>query len=189
MYLDHYSAKTGKNLEYLSFIERLTADASAAGGNAGPGINNIYRASSKELFAVMKGLYTPESIPVDIRSTMTKEHIKTHAGINANLRTKGSALISSARKNTDSYNAAYSETVNRLKSEAVTSETSIGQDEVDRLVSYAYKCSELFHPLLIPQCVKNYSALYNRLTMISVKTGRLEQYLRTINSGSIIPAV
>lgn len=190
MYLDHYSAKTGKNLEYLSFIERLTADASAAGGNAGPGINNIYRASSKELFAVMKGLYTPESIPVDIRSTMTKEHIKTHAGINANLRTKGSALISSARKNTDSYNAAYSETVNRLKSEAITSETSIGQDEVDRLVSYAYKCSEAVSSLTYTaNALKNYSALYNRITDDIRENRDLEQYLRTINSGSIIPAV
>ncbi len=190
LYLEQYASKTDKNLEYISFIERLTADASAAGRNPDARTNNIYRGVSKELFTIMKSLYTPEAIPADIRSIMTKEHIKTHAGINANLRTKGTALTSSARKNYDAFAAAYTEAAKIQKSEAITSETSIGQDEVDRLMSCAGKYSEAAASLsYTSNALKNYSDAYNRITDDIRESRDLTQYIEKINSGSIIPLV
>ncbi len=190
LYIEHYTAKTEKNLEYISFIERLTADASAGGSTADTGTNNIYRASSKELFTVMKSLYTPEAIPSDIRNTMTKEHIKAHAGINANLRAKGTALTLSARKNFEAFNTAYSEAVKKQKNEAITSEINIGQNEVDRLMSCAVRYSDAAASLsYTANALKNYSDKYNSITDDIRESKDLSRYLEKINSGSIIPLV
>jgi len=190
IYLEQYSAETEKSLEHASFIERLTADASEAGKFPDTKINNLYRAGVKELFTMMKTLYTPESIPADIRITMNRDHIKKHAAINANLRTKGTALAASARKNYEEYISAYTEALNALKSKAVISETSIGQNEVDRLMSCSFKYSEAAAALsYTSNALNNYTEKYNNI-IDDINRGRdLTQYLETINRGSIIPLV
>ncbi len=190
LYIEHYTAKTEKNIEYLSFIERLTAEASAAGSTSDTATNNLYRGISKELFTMMKNLYTPEAVPSDIRNTMTKDHIRAHTGINTNLRVKGTALTSSARKNFEAFNTAYSEALKKQKNEAITSEISIGQDEVDRLMSCAVRYSEAAASLrYTANALKNYSDKYNSITDEIRESKDLSQYLEKINSGSIIPLV
>lgn len=189
-YLAEYGFKTGMKLEYISFIERLTADAAAAGKNADVRTGNLYRACSKELFAMIRGLFTAEAIPADVRSAMTREHIKAHAGINENLRIKGTALALSARKNYEAYTSAYSEAVNTRKNGAIESERSIGQDEVDRLMSCASKYSESVASLpYTPRALKSYAEEYKKISD-DIESGKdLSQYIEKINSGSIIPLV
>lgn len=190
LYLAQYSSKTGRNLEYISFIERLTADAASAGKTADIRINNLFRGSSKELFAMMKSLYTAEAIPADVRNTMTREHIKIHAGINENLRIKGTALALSSRKNYEAFTAAYSESVSSKKNGIIASERSIGQDEVDRLMSCAEKFSKSAASLsYTSQALKNYADEYRKITDDIRDGNDLSQYLEKINSGSIIPLV
>ncbi len=189
-YLTRYKSKTEKNLEYMSFIERLTADALPAGNFAYTRINNLYRASAGELFATMKKLLVTEQVSPEVRKTMTKDHIKNHAGINDNLKVKGSALILSARKNYEAYSKSYTEAVAAKKESLAASEISIGQDEVDRLMSTAGSYSEYIASMgYTIQALKNYSEEYKKITG-DIQAGKdLSQYLEKINSGTLIPLV
>lgn len=189
-YLSQYKVKTDKNLEYISFIERITSDAASAGKTGDGRINNLYRSSAKEIFPMMRNLYTAEQIPGDVRSAMSKEHIKTHAEINQSLRIKGTAHALSARKNYDIFTAAYSEAIKSRKEGALASERSIGQEEVDRLMSCAKKFSGTIASLsYTSMALKNYSEEYKQITD-DIRDGKdLSHYLEKINSGSIIPLV
>jgi len=190
LFLKQYSDETEKKLEHVSFLERLTADASEAGKTADTGLNNLYRGSVKELFTMMKKLYATGGIPPEIRNTMTREDIKKHALINSNLRIKGTALTSSARKNFEAFAALYSETVKDQKNEEIRSEIIIGQDEVDRLMNCANRYSEAVASLSYTEtALKNYCDKYNLITEDVRESRDLSRYLEKINSGSMIPLV
>ncbi len=189
-YIADYDIKTERKLNYASFIEKLTADSTAAGETADTPIVNTYKGSAKDLLNLTKSMYIPEQIPVNIRSTMTKEHIRSYNRINDSLRVKGTALSVSARKNYEAFLSAYAGALSSKRSGEIASETSIGQDEVDRLMSCAKKCSESAASFTYTsEALKNYLEEYNRITG-DIRDGKdLSQYLEKINSGSIIPLV
>ena len=189
-FLAVYRLKTSKNIDTVSFIERLTSEAIPAGKAGNAGINSLYHACTRELFIMMRDLYTGEKIPVEVRSTMTAEQVRAFAGINGELRVKGKALAVSARKNLELFSGEYNKAVASRKESIIASERNLGQDEVDRLFSCATKYAEYISAMdYTAQSLKNYSDEYKKITGDIENGNDLSRYLDKINSGSLIPLV
>jgi len=189
-FLAVYRSKTLKNIDTLSFIEKLTSDSVPAGKRGNAGINSLYHACSRVLFTIMRDFYTGERIPAEVRGTMTPEQVRAFAGINSGLRVKGKAMAVSARKNLELFSAAYNDAVSSRKESIIASETCLGQEEVDRLFSCAKKYADYISSMgYTAQSLKDYSDEYEKITVDIENGNDLSCYLERINSGSIIPLV
>jgi len=164
-YIDLYKYRSERYILYISFSEKLTANTLTLSGSGSEKLHTLYKGTIPKVLAEAKNFLKPEAIPVEIRETLKREQLKEYASINADCRIKGSQLISTIRKNFDESTAGFSRSASLKKESASTSEIRIGQDETDRLFSYAKKCSNSLAAMNYAETVfKKYRDEYIRIS-------------------------
>jgi hypothetical protein len=140
-FIETHKYRSDRYIFYISFSEKLTANTLTLSATGSEKLHSLYKGTIPKVLAAAKNLLKPEAIPAETRETLSKEHLKEYAAINAEYRTNGSMLINTIRKNYDESIAGFARAAASKKESSINSEIQIGQDETDRLFSFAKKCS------------------------------------------------
>ena len=164
-YLEFHQYRSDRYILYISFAEKLTSNILTLSAYGSEKFHSQYRGAIINVLACLKDFMKPETIPAEIRLSLNKEHIGTLAAVNADFRTKGSLLITGIRKNYDEGTAGFAAAAASKKESAMESEGRIGQDETDRLFSFAKKCSDTLSQLNYTEtALRNYMNEYSRIS-------------------------
>lgn len=164
-YIEFHRYRSERYIKYISFAEKLTENISPISGNGSLKQESLYKGAILKVLASAKSFLKPETIPAEIRGVLNRETIKEYASINANYRTDASLHINKLRKNYDGCIAGFSASASSRKESAVESESRIGQDETDRLYSFAKKCSDAIAAMNYTEtALKKYNDEFNRVS-------------------------
>ncbi|HNX24139.1 MAG TPA: hypothetical protein PKG60_08815 [Spirochaetota bacterium] len=164
-YIDLHRYRSDRYISYISFSEKLTANTLTLPVTGSEKLHSLYKGTIPKVLASAKSFLKPEAIPAETRAALHREHLKEYAAINADFRTKGSMLINAVRKNYDECNTGFAEISASKKESSINSEVQIGQDETDRLFSFAKKCSDALASMNYTESVLNkYKEEYNRVS-------------------------
>lgn len=189
-YIDFHRYRSERYIAYISFAEKLTSNSLNISASGSAQLLSFYKGTIPKVLASVRGILKPESIPVEIRSVLKREDLKEYAAINADFRTKGTLLANSVRKNFDEAVAGFSRTAQMKKESALNSESQIGQDEIDRLYSFAKKCSDSISAMNYTEKVLNqYRDTYARISdelKKGVKTAEIDAFNGTDSLSSSV---
>lgn len=141
-YIELHKYRTDRYISYISFSEKLTENTLNLSVSGSSKLHSLYKGTIPKVLASEKNLLKPQAIPAETRSVLGREHLKEYASVNADFRTKGTMLITATRKNYDESIAGFAAASVSKKESSINSEVQIGQDETDRLFSFAKKCSD-----------------------------------------------
>lgn len=164
-YIELHKYRTDRYISYISFSEKLTENAVTLSATGSSKLHSLYKGTIPKVLASEKNLLKPEAIPAETRAALGREHLKEYAAVNADFRTKGSQLIAATRKNYDEGIAGFAAASASKKESSINSEVQIGQDETDRLFSFAKKCSDILGSMNYTAAALNkYSNEYSRVS-------------------------
>ncbi|PKL15710.1 MAG: hypothetical protein CVV49_20030 [Spirochaetae bacterium HGW-Spirochaetae-5] len=164
-YIEFHKYRTERYIFYITFSEKLTADTAALSESGTVVMSSFYKGTIPAVLDSGRDLLKPAAIPAEVRGTLTREHLKDYAAVNADFRTKGSILLKSIRKNYDESIAGFSRAAALNKESIMNSEIQIGQDETDRLFNFAKKCSEAIENMRYTESALNsYKDEYSRIS-------------------------
>ncbi len=163
-YIEFHKYRSDRYILYITFSEKLTAGTLTLSESGSEYLRSIYKGAIPKILASAKNILKPEAIPNEVRETFKKEHLKEYASINADYRTQCTLLINNIRKNYDNSIAGFSNSAAEKKEASLNSESQIGQDETDRLFSFAKKYSDSLASLNYTEAaLKRYKAEYARI--------------------------
>jgi len=185
-YIEFHRYRSDRYILYISFSEKLTGNTLNLSASGSEKFHSLYKGTIPKVIASGKDLLKPETIPAEIRKTLSREHLKEYASINADYRTKGSMLITGIRKNYDESVAGFS-TAAALKKESLSnSEIQIGQEETDRLFSFAKKCSDSLAAMNYTGTALNrYKEEYSRISDNLKKGNKTAEFTADYFSGTV----
>ncbi len=164
-YIEFHRYRSERYIKYISFSEKLTENINALPDAGSAKQESLYRGAIIKVLGSAKNLLRPESIPAEVRASLSKENVKDYASINADFRTNASLHIGTIRKNYDSCIEGFAKAKASDKELAAESEGRIGQDETDRLYSFAKICSEKIASLNYTEtALKKYNEEFNRIS-------------------------
>jgi hypothetical protein len=164
-YIGFHKYRTERYIFYISFSEKLTANTVTLSESGTTAISAFYKGTIPAVLNSGRDLLKPTAIPAEVRETLTRDHLKDYAAVNADFRTKGSILLKSIRKNYDEGIAGFTRAASLNKESVLNSEIQIGQDETDRLFNFAKKCYETIETMgYTESALKFYKDEYSRIS-------------------------
>lgn len=181
-YIELYRYRCERYIKYISFADKLTADMSTLPEFGTQKLQSLYKGTIPRVLHIVKNFLKPESIPSGIRESMNRDKIRDFASVNSDFRTTAAFLVSAIRKNYDGTCAGILRVSSLRKESLMDSESSIGQDEIDRLYIFAGKCSAAVASMKHTEtALKRYRDEFNRITD-EIKKGNKNTALSAIET-------
>ncbi|MCL1865211.1 MAG: hypothetical protein FWF73_05305 [Spirochaetes bacterium] len=183
-YVELHQYKTDRYIRYISFFEQLTAGVIGLSESGSEKLLSVYKGVIPKILTFCKNLFKPETISIEEREVLNKEHLKDYAAINANYRSAGSPLILAIRKNYDEAVSGFSRSTAQRRESSIASESKIGQDETDRLFNFAKKCSDTIAAMnYTEEALKRYRDEYLKISE-ELKNGVKDETLFNNDNGA-----
>lgn len=180
-YIEFHKYRSDRYTLYISFAEKLSENLSGLSASGSVKLHSLCKGTMTNVIASVKNLLKPDNIPAEIRGSLNRENLKAYAAINADYRTGAALIISRLRKNYETSIAGFSSAAESRKESMIESESRIGQDETDRLYSFAKKCSEELAAMnYTGTALKKYNAEYTRISE-ELKKGKMPEGLSDRN--------
>ena len=189
-YMTGLNYMSGRYIEYILFMERLTKNSSELGRTPDTRNHGIVKEGVRDSLDYIRGILKSFTVPADVRKNMTKEQVRELASINRTYRSQVTLTASSIRKNFEDYTRLYGESTAGDKKSDADSEIKIAQIEADALFSFAKECSDAIAAMdTTDQFLKEYKNIYETVSADIKKNGSSSSYIETVNSGSILKLV
>ena len=189
-YIEFHKYRTDRYIQYISFFERLTANTITLSESGSVKLGSFYKGVIPGVLNSGKDLLKPVIIPTEIRESFNKEHLKELAAVNADYRIKGTLLLKTSRNNFNECIAGFSRTAASDRESSINSEMQIGQDETDRLFSFAKKCSEAIKRMNYTETALNrYKDEYTRVSEAIRKGNKPQGFSDTEAPASFLAAL
>ncbi|HPS56691.1 MAG TPA: hypothetical protein PK514_01170 [Spirochaetota bacterium] len=189
-YMAALNYMSGRYIEYILFMEKLTKNSAELGRTPDAGNHGIVKEVVKDSLDYIRSILKSFAVPADVRKNMTKEQVRELASINQTYRSQVTLTASLIRRNFDEYTRLYNESMTGDKKADADSEIKIAQIETDALFAFAKECSDAIGAMdTTDEFLKEYKSIYETISADIKKNGSVSTYIEIISSGSILQLV